>query len=251
MNVLIRLLIVATLASVGSLRADVAATLALARSYYGPEALLNEVRSVRYIGTAETIAATPEGPKPVSAKIEIIFQAPYRQRMVVTLPDRVETTALDDYEAWQRVADPSEPTRWRLTLLGIDQIKRLRATTWENLAFHRGLERRGGRVDDLGEVNVEGVRAQKLAFLHDNTIIFFRYFDLATGRLLLTETDQGERIREEGELVASGIRFSRKVITTSKLPDGTERVVTVTFDRIIVNEPAPASDFALPPVGRQ
>lgn len=232
-------------------RADVAATLALARSVYGPEATLNAVRSIRYVGTAETMVATPEGPKPFTAQIEILFQVPFRQRMVVTLADRVEVTALDDYEAWQRVADPADPTRWRLTLLGIEQIKRLRATTWENLSFHRGLEQRGGRVDDLGDALVDGIRTHKIAFLHDNRIIFFRYFDRATGRLILTETDQGERIREEGELVASGIRFSRKVITSSKLADGTDRVVTVTFERITVNEDFPASEFAIPPVGRQ
>ncbi len=245
------LLIAAFLLNVTLARGDVAATLALARSVYGPEAVLTAVRSVHYVGTAETMVATPEGPQPFKAQLEIIFQVPYRQRMVVTLPDRVEVTALDDYEAWQRVSDPSDATRWRLTLLGIDQIKRLRATTWENLAFHRGLEQKGGRVDDLGEVTIDGVRTHKIAFLHDNSIIFFRYFDLATGRLILTETDQGERIREEGELIASGIRFSRKVITTTKLPDGSDRTVTVTFDRITVNEDFPASQFVIPPVGRQ
>lgn len=244
----VRLLFAAALLGLVPLRADVAATLAKARAFYGSEAALDAVRSVHYVGTAETIADTPEGPKPVTAKIEIVFQVPFRQRMVVTLPDRVEVTALDDYEGWQRIEDPAEPTRWRLTLLTTEQIKRLRATTWENLAFHRGIERRNGRVDDLGEVTVDGIRTHKLAFLHDNDIIFFRYFDLGTGRLVLTETDQAERIREEGELVAGGIRFSRKVITTSKLPDGSERTVTITFDRITVNESFPASAFAMPPV---
>lgn len=244
----IHCLLLAALLPAAALRADVAATLAKARAYYAPDAVLDAVESIHYVGTAETVTATPEGPKPVKAAIEIIFQRPSRQRMVITLPDRIEITALDEYEAWQRVQDPSDSTRWRLTLLGPQQVKRLRATAWENLSFHRGLEKRRGRIDDLGLVQVDGVSAHKIAFLHDNDIIFFRYFDPTTGRLILTETDQGERIREEGEIVANGIRFSHKVITTSKLPEGGERVVTVTFDRITVNESFPASLFAIPPV---
>jgi hypothetical protein len=250
MKAFLRLIPVLALLGCAQVRGNVAATVALARSVYGPEATLSAVRSIRYVGTAETTLATPEGPRPFKAQIEIVFQVPFRQRMVVTLEDRVEVTALDDYEAWQRVVDPADPTRWRLTLLEIEQIKRLRATTWENLAFHRGLEQRGGRLEDLGDATVDGVRAHKIAFLHDNQIIFFRYFDRVTGRLLLTETDQGERIREEGELMASGIRFSRKVITTKRLPDGSDRVVAVTFDQITVNETFPATEFSLPPVGR-
>jgi hypothetical protein len=195
MKAFLRLIPVLALLGCAQVRGDVAATVALARSVYGPEATLSAVRSIRYVGTAETTLATPEGPRPFKAQIEIVFQVPFRQRMVVTLEDRVEVTALDDYEAWQRVVDPADPTRWRLTLLEIEQIKRLRATTWENLAFHRGLEQRGGRLKDLGDATVDGVRAHKIAFLHDNQIIFFRYFDRVTGRLLLTETRVSESAR--------------------------------------------------------
>ena len=129
MKAFLRLIPVLALLGCAQVRGDVAATVALARSVYGPEATLSAVRSIRYVGTAETTLATPEGPRPFKAQIEIVFQVPFRQRMVVTLEDRVEVTALDDYEAWQRVVDPADPTRWRLTLLEIEQIKRLRATT--------------------------------------------------------------------------------------------------------------------------
>lgn len=223
-------------------------TLRQARAYLGSDAVLDQVQSIRFTGTLNTLEDTPNGPRPVTAQLEIIFQRPFFQRIVATSAGRVETTALDDYEGWQRVVDPANPSNWQLSLLSVDQVKRLRANTWENLAFYRGIERRGGRIDDLGMVQVDGQRARKLAFIHAPDIVFHRYFDPPTGKLLLTETEVGGRIREEGEIRAGGIRFPAKVITSSTLPDGSERAITVTFDRIEVNQPLPASTFAMPPL---
>jgi hypothetical protein len=187
---------------------------------------------------------TPQGPRPVEAVVEIIFQKPYQQRIVATsevktataTEQRLEITALDNYDGWHRVQDAKDPSRWRMDLLNKDQIKRLRANTWENLAFYRGLERRGGTIEDLGEANVGGTACYKLAFKHELGIVFIRYFDQATGRLVLTETEQGGSIREEGEIMADGIRFPRRIITTTKQADGKERSVTVNFDKVTVNE---------------
>jgi hypothetical protein len=223
-------------------------TLRQARAYLGPDAVLDQVQSLRFFGSLSTIEDTPEGPRPVTAQVEILFQRPMFQRIVATSTGRVETTALDDYEGWQRVVDPANPTNWQLTLLAVDQVKRLRANTWENLAFYRGIERRGGRIEDRGFEQINGQRAHKLAFIHAPDIIFHRYFDARTGRLLLTETEAGGRIREEGEIRAGGIRFPARVITSNTLPDGTERAVTVTFDRIEVNQPVSPQTFAMPPL---
>jgi len=223
-------------------------TLRQARAYLGTEAVLDQVQSVRFTGTLTTIEDTPEGPRPLTAPVEILFQRPFFQRIVATSSGRVETTALDDYEGWQRVVDPANPSNWQLTLLSVDQVKRLRANTWENLAFYRGIERRGGRIEDQGMVQLDGQRARKLAFIHAPDIVFYRYFDPRTGRLLLTETEAGGRIREEGEIRAGGIRFPAKVVTSNTLPNGTERAVTVAFERIEVNQPFPPSTFAMPPL---
>lgn len=238
------------MAALAAAKADpVQDVIARARAFAGPEERLSAVRSVHFAGTLEASIPTPEGPRSISAKIEIIFQAPFRHRIVVTFPDRVETTALDDLEAWQKIEDPSEPTRWRLTLLSLEEIKRLRASTWENLSFYRGIESRGGSVTDRGQGTIGDTATRILAFDHGDGIVYVRHFDAATGQLLLTETDQGEQIREQDEFPVDGIRFFRKVITSNKLQDGSERVITVTFDRIVVNREFPLSSFAMPPVG--
>jgi len=229
---------------------DVDQVIARARAGVGKESALTALKSLHYTGELTTASTEKGVSQPVKVAIEIIFQAPYRQRIVATSDKKIEITALDDYEGWQREQDPSDSTRWRMALLSIDQIKRLRANTWENLAFFSGIEQRHGQVNDLGKATVSGKPCRKLAFDHGDGIVFTRYFDDVTGRLVLTETENGITIREQDETVVDGIRFPRKIISTSKLPDGTERTVTIVFDKITINETFADSLFTVPSMGR-
>ncbi len=230
---------------------DVDKVIARARAGVGSEAALAALKSLHYTGTLTTTATDDQGvSRPVNVAIEIIFQRPYRQRIVATSENKIEITALDDYEGWQREQDPDDSTRWRMTLLSNDQIKRLRANTWENLSFFRGIEKRRGHVEDLGKATVDGKSCRKLAFNHGDGIVFTRYFSDATGRLVLTETENGVTIREEDEVVIEGIRFPRKILSTSKLDDGSERKVTIVFDKISVNKTFADSLFTVPAMTR-
>lgn len=232
------------LVPVASVRAD-SATLDKARAYVGADAALDAVKTLRFVGRLEVGGAdSADG----SADLEILFQKPDRQRITATNGTKSETTALDGYDAWQRVSDSSEPSAWQVTLLGPEQIKRLRANTFENLAFYRGIERQGGRVEDLGLATVDGVPCRKLAFVHGPSIVFTRSFEVATGRLVLTETESGTQIREEGEIKAGGLRFPERIITTNPLPGGGERIIRVTFSSVEVNPQVDASLFAVPPL---
>lgn len=220
------------------------ATLAKARAYIGPDAALDKVDALRFKGQLEVIepGATETG----SAKIEIIFQRPDRQLITATNDGQTETTALDGYDAWQRVSSASDSSRWQVTLLGADQIKRLRANTFENLAFYRGIESHGGRIEDRGDVTVDGVACRKLAFVHGPGIVFVRSFDTSTGRLVLTETDSGTLIREQGELRAGGLRFPKSIETVNTLPNGGTRVIRVTFESVEVNPSIDSTIFSVP-----
>ncbi|MFI5358352.1 MAG: hypothetical protein ACHQ4G_13555 [Opitutales bacterium] len=218
---------------------------AKARAYLGPETALNAVKTVHYTGSL--MAPDPADPQKLApVAVDIIFQAPYRQRTVRITDAFIDTTALDTYDGWHRVQDPKDAKRWRLQLLPTEQIKRQRAIAWENLAFFRGLEKAGGKVLDQGPVTIAGVVCRKLAFVHADDIIFYRYFDETTGRLVLTETESGSSIREQGEIMASGIRFPKMIVNTVKGADGKEQTVTITFDKIIVNEVFPDSTFEIP-----
>lgn len=225
--------------------------IAKARARLGGDAKLAALKSVHYIGTLSTVDKASDGTeKPLSLKIEIIFQKPYRQRIVTTSDTRIETTGLDGYEGWQSIEDPKDPKRKGYSLMNAAQIKRLRANTWENLAFFKGIEDRGGELKDLGMATVDGVSCHKLAFIHEPDIIFYRYFDEATGRLVLSETEAGGTIREEGEKLVDGLHFPEKIITSNQLPDGSTRTVTITFSSVTVNENFDDSLFAVPSLGQ-
>lgn len=227
-------------------RADATAIIAKARTYLGGNDALNAVRSIHYVGSLTTTDDVDGAEKSFTSQIEIIFQKPYQQRIVLTKNDVIEITALDDYEAWHQTMDKNDPSRWRTELFQKTRVKQFRAGSWENLAFFVGLEQLGGTVSDFGAVVVDNKPAYKVGFVHDPAIVYVRYFDPTTGRLLLTETDQGVKIREEGEIVASGIRFPKRIINTTTAAGGKERVVTIDVTRVIVNEVFPGELFRVP-----
>ena len=106
------------------------------------------------------------------------------------------------------------------------------------------------QVVDLGSVTVDGVVCRKIGFLHLRGIEFYRYFDVATARLVRSETENGTVIREEGEMMVSGIRFPRTIITLPSATAKPDQEITVTFEKVIVNEMLPESRFAVPVFGR-
>lgn len=248
------LVVCAALLSV-TLRAAEPPILAKARAYLGSDAALAAVKSVHYTGTL--VITDAEDPKQtVRATAEIIFQKPEQQRVAATYEktaDRAayrEVTALDGYEAWQQMQDLTDTTRWQHTLLGTEEVKGLRAITWENFGFYRGIENRGGRIEDLGDVTIEGVACRKIAFIYSPTVVFYRHFDAATGRLVVTETANGSTMKEDGEIVVQGVRYPKKITQTSRDGAGRPKILTTTFDTITLNEDFPASTFAVPPVPR-
>ena len=222
---------------------------AKARAYLGSEQALNAVKSLHFQGS---FAGTEQVPDPDDAKksieqpvkvgIDIVFQAPMQQRQILRSAKIERTTALDDYDAWERVVEADGKGSARLTLLNGPSIKRLRATTIENLSFyssHAGISR---QVKLDGEQKVDGVDCVKVSFAYADSLAFIRFFDKATGRLVKTEIGGGGEIREEGEMIVNGVRFPHKVV--NKAPNG--RVTTITFERVTVNEVFPMKGFAVP-----
>ena len=126
------------------------------------------------------------------------------------------------------------------------QVKNLRADTWYNLNFYRGIEQIGGTITDEGPATIDGVACEKVVFYHSPAIVYTRYFDLATGRLVFTQTRSGSRIRESGELVVNGIRFPKAIVTSETTAKGRVVSSTYTFDEIVLNRVFPPELFAVP-----
>jgi hypothetical protein len=223
--------------------------IAKARACLGDDAALSAVHSLHFLGVLETQKETPAGLVPQKASIEIVFQKPCQQCIVVTGAESIETTGLDEYAAWQREQSQADPARWNISVLGPEMIEWLRATTWENLFFFKGIEQQGGTAVVVGRATIDGHAAVKVAFAHGAGIVFYRYFDPATGKLLLSET-KDRTIKEEGEIVVNGLRFPQKEVQTIKALDANgkpvERKIIVTFDKITLNEAFPESHFEMP-----
>ncbi len=242
LRLLFAFVLLAAGARAASSPAEVAAVISRARARLGSEAALTGVTSLRFQGTYETAG---EGETPQKGAIEMTFQKPFQHRSVITSSTgREEVTALDGLESWMRVKDGKEQ---RLTLFPKEQTKTLRANTWQTLEFYRGVERVGGTVELLGEETVGGVLCSKVIFRHDTNLAWTRFFDKATGRLVLTETAQGKTL-EEGEIVSDGIRFPQKITSTVKSSTGKEITVTIVFAKVALNEKFPASLFTVPTI---
>jgi hypothetical protein len=245
---LLRIICLATMAVTTAfpvMHAAEPAIIAKARAYLGSEAALNAVNTLHFTGKLELSDLPADGPQgPIN--VEITFERDYRQRSTVTSDRGTEITVLNGYDAWQRVSASNDDTRWNLTLLQIPQIKNLRANAFENLSFFRGLEEAGGRIEDMGVTTVDDQSCRKLAFIHSPEVIFYRYFNESTGRLVLTETLRGEQIRESGTMEVAGVKFPKVLTTVATRPDGTTQTVTINFDSVTVNEPVPADAFEMP-----
>jgi len=229
--------------------APVGEVIARARACLGGEAALRAVHSVHFSGTIESQKATAAGLVPQTAHIEILFQKPYQQRIVVTGAENVETTGLDGYTAWQREQSLKDPMLGTTNLLAPDSIKWLRATAWENLNFYQGIEDQGGSIEVVGDTDFEGRAAVKVSIAPAPGVVFYHFFDRATGKLLFTEA-KDRTTREEGEILVDGVRFPQKEVQIVKALDAkgkpVERKLVITFEKITLNETFPDSDFEIP-----
>jgi hypothetical protein len=231
----------------GATRAAEPEIITKARARLAPDEVLDAVQSLHFVGTLVRPDPSDRSKEQVSA-VEIFLRKPDRQRIIVTTDRLVEDTALDGYDAWDRIAEKSDPRKSKVTLLSTQQIRQMRADVWQNLAFFRGIERTGGSIEDHGAVTIDGVVCEKISFVHTSGVIYDRYFEQATGRLVFTGNDVNN-IREQGEMITGGIRFPKKIVITRKLEDGQPLVQTLTFDKITVNEPLANDLFEIPSFG--
>ncbi len=222
------------------------AVITRARAFLGDERALSEIRSLRYRGTIEFKDENGAVVPDASGSLELILQRPQQQRMVRTNARLRETIALDDLTGWMRVESLDQPGRSRLKILELGELRRLQANTFENLAFYRGHEQRGGSVELRGVQTIDGREADSVAFNHPHGITFIRHFDQQTGRLLLTEMSFGGSVREEGELVVAGVLFPRRMHTSSRTRDGKPYSVTVTIEEVEVNKTYGSELFEAP-----
>lgn len=206
-----------------------------ARQYLGGDEALEKISSIHYEAEFESQGGE-------KGAITIIFQKPLQQRIEVLRGTMGEITAVNDFDGWRKVYDREDEARWSVTLLDIAKIRELQANSWENLNFFRGIESRRGWIENKGRSQVDGRDAVELVFHHPRGVAFTRFFDEETGRLLVTRTQEGAEIREEGMMRVDGVVFPKK-LTMSR--DG-EVLNEIRFRSVKLNEPFADSFFEVP-----
>jgi len=219
------------------------AVVGLARAYLGPQSTLDGMTSLHFVGSLERLDPDHAGKGPTRTSLDMIFAKPMRQRLVVRDDKTSMTTVLDGYDAWDLLQDNADPKRFRLTWLQASVIKTLRANTWENLYYYRVPA--GGSIDDKGPATIDGVECERVDFNHGSGMVFERYFDRDTGRLVLTVRG-AEAFRESGEIRVEGVRFPKTIVSVTKTASGKDLVTTATFDSIVLNEPVSPDLFVAP-----
>lgn len=222
------------------------AVIGLARAYLGPDSTLDGITSLHFTGSLERLDSEHADKGPTRGKIDLIFVKPFRQRQVLLWEKGSETTVLDGYDAWDYRQDGADPSKHALTWMSATDIKALRASTWENLYFFRSLGGEG-EIEDKGPATVDNVVCERVDFIHGPGIVFERYFDRDSGRLVNTVRGP-ETIRESGEIRVDGIRFPKTIVSVRKTPAGKDLISTVTFDNILINEKLPPDVFATPSI---
>jgi len=220
--------------SVQAADSQVKEVLSFARSYLGDEASLNAVESLRFAGEF----SYGEGQV---GKIEILMEKPCHQLQVMHTGESVIEVGLDDIEAWKKTYREGSPDKFRLLMAQLVELKRLRANCFENLNFYSTKRIPGRRIDYLGKVEVDGIEAHQVRFSY-GSVSFTRHFDVETGQLVMTRLENGEEIREDGEIEVAGIRFPKKLITRSA--DGDINIIT--FKTIEVNPEIDDTIFEVP-----
>lgn len=220
------------------------AVISLARAYLGPDSTLDGIRSIHFSGTLELVDPEHAANGPMHGRLDMIFAKPMRQRLIFRQEKISRTTVLDGYDAWDLLQDNADPSKMKLTWLSAGDTKMIRASTWENLSFFRGSEG-DVSVEDKGPETIDSVACERVDFSHGPGIVYQRYFDRDTGRLVLTVRGQ-ETIRESGEIRVDGLRFAKTIVSETRMPSGMRMVSTVTFDRIVLNESEGPEVFAAP-----
>lgn len=218
----------------GSITPEAQAVLLRARSAIGPEAELEAVESLRFVGRMETFRDSS------TREIEIILMKPGLVRTTITSPERTLILATDHYEGWRQLR---EGGRTRTQPMDVAQFWETRFGAIDNLYFFRAFEPVYGSVEAVGKEFFEGEATDVLLFRFNHANQYRRRFAESTGRMV-TASRLGATAwtREEAIREFDGLQLP----TVIENYEGEERVSRFVFTTIEVNPEVDPAVFRYP-----
>ncbi|MGE9295009.1 MAG: hypothetical protein ACQKBV_01785 [Puniceicoccales bacterium] len=216
----------------------VAEFLKKARAQLGSESALKGVESLQYAGEV----MSPTGEK--ISELKLVFDKPDRQLLREDRNDEIHQTAVNGFEGYLLSYNKTDPANKVLRVLPPAQTKRLMANAVENLNFFNGpMQLRGAEIVDGGMVDYKGQTVRKVLFKYPLGLVYERYFDPNSGKLLATVSSDGLTMVERKSLQSGGIKFP-KVVDTYDAEGNLVR--TVEFTEIVVNGTIEPGAFDFP-----
>lgn len=214
---------------------DATRVIALARRYLGPKSALNAIKSVHYSGNI--VVSYPNDPSrgKTHMSVDIIAEKPLRGRTVFGLAKGRVTDITDGNDAWETKEYFDDPAKNASRSLPESRLKELRANVSEDLYYYQDSDGAAGVPTYKGVATEDGIECERVDFTHDQTVVYQRYFEKDTGRLVLTIAD-GASIRESGEIVVGGIRFPEAITEELKDASGADEWATTMIDQVVLNE---------------
>jgi len=209
-----------------------------ARARLGTESALKNVESIRYEGDV----FSPNGE--LFSTLTLVFDKPDRQLLRENQNGQVNQTAVNGLEGYLLSFADNDPANRILRALPPLQTKRMTSNAVENLYFFNGPRFvRGAETIDEGLVDFEGGQARKIVFQYPLGLVYVRYFDPNTAKLVATVSSDGLKMKERESIQSSNIRFPAVVDTYDE--DG-KLLRTVKFTEIVVNGQIPPGYFDFP-----
>lgn len=213
-------------------------TVALARAHMGGDAKLDAIQSIRFKG----VLVYGNGQ---SGTVESVFKKPNNYQFTSTIGGNRETSTLNSTAAWQKMENVQSPDAYRLNFYELDDMRHLQATIVDAFSFLKTPPTRNGRIEYLGTGKVEGKAAIVLAYYHNDSTWFRRYFDPETGRVMHMVNSKGVVYTYDGELELDGVKFPQKTIVRSVTQFGEQRM-EISYASVETNIDIDMERFGLP-----
>ena len=187
-------------------------------------AKLDQINSLEYVGSFKNSDED-------FGSIVLSFQKPHLYRIERGELNKRITLLIGENIGFLRIKD-LDTDQFESAIMSPNKYKAYRSNAIETLYFYKTPPSENIILELGDELVWKGLKAIKVISKYPNNLIYIRYVDSKTGKILATVLPDGNKLVEEGEYIVDQIRFPRKLYTYNKKD---ELISTITFEKIKVN----------------